>query len=114
MKLDDNFIFLNEVDHKIYPKWKAVTSLCIFSSVVLLGGLGFFPIAALAFIGALAMILSRTLPLKEAYGSMEWSLLMLIAGMTSLGLAMEHTGTAEFLARAIIGIQQSPSPYLLL
>jgi len=93
---------------------EVISKCCIFSSVVLLGGLGVFPIAALAFLGALAMILSRTLPLKEAYGSMEWSLLMLIAGMTSLGLAMEHTGTAEYLARAIIGIQQSPSPHFLL
>jgi di/tricarboxylate transporter len=114
MRLDENFLFLNDIDYKIYHQGKALTALSIFAIVVLLGGLGFLPIAALAFLGALAMVLSRTLPLKEAYGSMEWSLLMLIAGMTSLGLAMERTGTADFLAREIIALNQTPSPLFLL
>jgi di/tricarboxylate transporter len=114
MRLDENFIFLNDIDYKIYHHGKAVTALSIFAVVVLLGGIGLLPIAALAFLGALAMVLSRTLPLKEAYGSMEWSLLMLIAGMTSLGLAMERTGTADFLAREIIALNQTPSPLFLL
>jgi di/tricarboxylate transporter len=45
---------------------------------------------------------------------MEWSLLMLIAGMMSLGMAMESTGTAEFLARKIISFHEHPSPMFLL
>jgi di/tricarboxylate transporter len=79
-----------------------------------MGGLGVFPIAAVAFLGAMAMILTRALPLKDAYASMEWPLLMLIAGMMSLGAAMESTGTAEFLARQIISLQENPSPLFLL
>lgn len=114
LKLDENFIFLNEVGYRTHSKGRAALALSIFGSVILLGGLELFPVPALAFLGALAMILSRVLPLKEAYGSMEWSLLMLIAGMTSLGVAMERTGTAEYLARAIIGIHESPSPLFLL
>ena len=114
MRLDENFIFLNDIDYRIYHQGKAVTALSIFAAVVLLGGIGLLPIAALAFLGALAMVLSRVLPLKEAYGSMEWSLLMLIAGMTSLGMAMERTGTADFLARQIIALNQTPSPLFLL
>ncbi len=74
----------------------------------------FFPIAAVAFLGALAMILLRALPLKEAYDSIEWPLLMLIAGMMALGMAMESTGTAEFLAKQIIALHQGPSPYYFL
>jgi di/tricarboxylate transporter len=114
MRLDENFLFLNDIDYKIYHHGKALTALSIFAVVVLLGGIGLLPIAALAFLGALAMVLTRVLPLKEAYGSMEWSLLMLIAGMTSLGLAMERTGTADFLAREIIALNQTPSPLFLL
>jgi di/tricarboxylate transporter len=114
MRLDENFLFLNDIDYKIYHQGKALTALSIFVIVVLLGGLGILPIAALAFLGALAMVLSGALPLKDAYGSMEWSLLMLIAGMTSLGLAMERTGTADFLAKEIIALHQTPSPLFLL
>lgn len=114
LKSDDNFLFLNELSYKPYDRKKGIVSLSIFGLVVLLGGLGVFPIAAVAFLGALTMILSGALPLKDAYGSMEWPLLMLIAGMMSLGMAMESTGTAEFLARKIISLHEHPSPLFLL
>jgi di/tricarboxylate transporter len=114
MRLDENFIFLNDIDYRIFHHGKAITALFIFGAVVLFGGTGILPISALAFLGALAMVLTRALPLKEAYGSIEWSLLMLIAGMTSLGLAMERTGTADYLAKQIIAVHHSPSPSFLL
>lgn len=114
LKQDEDFIFLNEVARKPYNKVRGALAIGIFGLVVLLGGIGVFPIAAVAFLGAMAMILTKTLPLKDAYGSMEWALLMLIAGMMSLGMAMESTGTAEYLARTIISLHSSPSPYFFL
>ena len=33
--------------------------------------------------------------MEEAYGLVDWRLLILIAGMTSFGLAMQKTGAAE-------------------
>jgi di/tricarboxylate transporter len=114
LKQDENFIYLNEVGYKKYQKRAGFVALSIFALVVVLGGIGVLPIAAVAFLGALAMILTRTLPLNEAYGSMEWSLLMLIAGMMTLGMAMEKTGTAEYLAQWVIKLQVSPSPLFLL
>lgn len=114
IKQDHNVIFLNEVVYTPVTRWKAIASLSIFGCVILLGGLGFLPIAAVAFLGALGMIVTRTLSLKEAYGSMEWPLLMLIAGMMALGMAMESTGTASFLAKQIQALHSSPSPYYFL
>lgn len=113
-KEDQNVIFLNEVVYHSYQKLKGAIAISVFGLVVLLGGIGVFPIAAVAFLGALAMILLRALPLKEAYDSIEWPLLMLIAGMMALGMAMESTGTAEFLAKQIIALHQGPSPYYFL
>jgi di/tricarboxylate transporter len=114
LRMDSNFLLLNELAYKPFNKTRGIVSISIFGLVIVLGGLGVYPIAAVAFLGALLMILSRTLPLKEAYASMEWSLLMLIAGMMSLGVAMETTGTAEYLARKIISLQEHPSPLFLL
>jgi len=114
LKQDENFIFLNEVAFRPHSGWKPLAAIILFALVVLLGGIGTLPIAAVAFLGALAMLLTRILPLKEAYRSMEWPLLMLIAGMMSLGKAMEATGTAEYLAKIVIQLHQSPSPIFLL
>ena len=114
LKQDSDFIFLNEISYKDYRPRDAILAIAIFGGVVGIGGTGLLSISTVAFLGALAMILTRTLPLKEAYGSMEWQLLMLIAGMMSLGTAMETTGTAEYLAKVVIGLQNDPSPMFLL
>ncbi len=114
LKQDEGLIFLNEVAYKTYSSRKGNLAMAIFGLVILLGGVGLFPIPAVAFLGALVMILTRALPLKDAYNSMEWPLLILIAGMMSLGMAMERTGAAEYLAQKIITLQQSPSPLFLL
>jgi di/tricarboxylate transporter len=114
LKQDEGFIFLNEVAYKGYSSAKGTLAMTIFGMVILLGGIGIFPIPAVAFLGALAMIFTGALPLKDAYNSLEWPLLILIAGMMSLGMAMEKTGAAEYLAQAIITLQHSPSPLFLL
>jgi di/tricarboxylate transporter len=40
--------------------------------------------------------------MEEAYQSIEWRSIFLIAGMLPLGMAMESTGTAQFLADLIV------------
>jgi len=40
--------------------------------------------------------------MAEAYNLIDWRLLILIAGMTSFGKAMQKTGTAEYLAGLIV------------
>jgi di/tricarboxylate transporter len=45
---------------------------------------------------------------EEAYAAVDWRLMVMIACMISFGLAMEKTGTAEFLSRLVV---QSVSPF---
>lgn len=54
-------------------------------------------------IAALIIILSGALTIEEAYESVNWRTLFLAAGMLTLGLAMEETGTAQFLADIMLG-----------
>jgi di/tricarboxylate transporter len=53
-------------------------------------------------IGAVLMVLTGCLTMDEAYQSIEWRSVFLIAGMLPLGLAMDTTGTARFLADNMI------------
>jgi di/tricarboxylate transporter len=60
------------------------------------------PISIAAVAGAVAMVLTGCLTMEEAYRSIEWKAVFLIAGMLSLGIAMEQTGTARLLAEGLV------------
>ena len=75
--------------------------------VILLGGLimvttGWLPVPVALLIGAILMVLSGALRMDEAYQSIEWKSVFLIAGMLPLGVAMEVTGTAQLMADWIV------------
>jgi len=51
---------------------------------------------------ALAVVLVGALPAGKVYQAIEWRLLILIAGMTAFGTAMEKTGAANVLAGFVL------------
>ncbi|MBL7163730.1 MAG: SLC13 family permease [Anaerolineales bacterium] len=62
-----------------------------------------FNIATAMVIGAVAMVLTGCLTMDEAYQSIDWRTVFLVAGMLPLGTAMEATGTASYLADLLLG-----------
>ncbi len=83
---------------------KAMTSLAIFLAVLAAAGLGFAPIAAAAFAGAVALILLRVISAEEAYAGLRPEVLLLIAGMVVVGLSIEVTGLAAAGTDVLIGV----------
>ena len=72
------------------------------ASVVLLVILGWLPIYISAVAGATVMVLTGCLTMDEAYRSIEWRAVFLIAGMLPLGVAIQDSGTALFMAEAVL------------
>ena len=52
--------------------------------------------------GALS-VLFGLVTLKEAYGSIEWPILVLLGALIPIGVAVEHTGTAKLIASSLAG-----------
>jgi di/tricarboxylate transporter len=73
-----------------------------------------FPISMAFFTGATAMVLARVLNIQEAYQSIEWKVVFLLAGLIPLGVAMQKTGAAEFLAERIMGMVLGGHPVVLI
>ena len=48
------------------------------------------------------MVISRCLTMEEAYQSIDWRSVFLIAAMLPLGIAMQQTGAAAYLANQVI------------
>jgi di/tricarboxylate transporter len=83
---------------------KAPITIMILLGVLFLISTSLLHVSIAMFIGALLMVLSGTLTMDEAYQSIEWKSVFLIAGMLPLGLAMENSGTAQLLADQIINL----------
>lgn len=54
--------------------------------------------------GAIGMILSGVLSIDEAYRAVSWKTVFLLASLIPLGLAVEHTGTAAWIAQQTLSV----------
>lgn len=75
---------------------------------------GWLPIAASALLAGVLMVLTGCLTMDEAYQSIEWKAVFLVAGTLPLGIAMESTGTAEYLAGFLVDTLGHLHPVALL
>ncbi len=80
----------------------------IFAVGALLGAIGLVlsgqvDVSLAMVIAAMIIVISGALTIEEAYESIDWRTVFLVAGMLPLGLAMESTGTARYLADLLLG-----------
>ena len=75
---------------------KTPLAVGILGLVLLLTTFAGFHISTAMVIGSVLMVLTGCLTMDEAYQSIEWRSVFLIAGMLPLGTVMETTGTARF------------------
>lgn len=104
LRQDTSFLVLGPVTSEYRRVNKAFLSLVIFGGMILLVSTGVLHIATAAVLAAILMVLVAVLTMDEAYASIEWQSVFLIAGMLPLGIAMAKTGTAEFLSDLIIDL----------
>ena len=64
--------------------------------------------------GALGMVITRVLTIDEAYQSVDWRTIFLLAGLIPLGIATEKTGTAAWIAHTILNTIGTVQPIVLL
>ncbi len=64
--------------------------------------------------GAVAMILLRIVPIDEAYRAVDWRTVFLLAGLIPLGIAMEKTGAANFVAHQMMLLLHGNHPIWIL
>ena len=112
--LEPDFLVLTEAAQEAPRLSKAPIALLIMAAVLTPVILDWLPIAIAAVAGVVLMILTRCLTMEEAYRSIEWKAVFLIAGMLPLGIAMEQTGAARFLAEGMVGLVGGLGPLAVL
>lgn len=111
LKDGNEFLVLEPMEISKKRSKKAPLAAGIMLLVILLAILTNLGIATVMVIGAVTMVLTGCLSMDEAYESIDWRTVFLVAGMLSLGVAMENTGTAQYLANILLGTFGKLGPY---
>ena len=108
------FIVLEGVQDKVMVRRQAPLAVAVVFGVVVLATTEILPISVAAIVGVAILILTRVLTPRQAYYSVDWSILVLIAGTLSLGLAMEKSRAAEVVAHQAMDLFGNLNPWIIL
>ena len=112
------FILLGEVKEdlvKVKFWWISVLSIIM---TILLAALGILPILKGAMLSVIILMVFGVITPNEAYQSIHWQVIVLIAALIPLGIVIQNTGTASLIGDSILDLVQKFSyasqPYILL
>jgi di/tricarboxylate transporter len=102
------FIFISETDKQVYKRNKIVPALLIILGVILAVSAGFTDIMTAAVTGSVLMVVTGCITPKIGYQSIDWKVIILLAGTLSLGTALQKSGAADMLSSYLV---QFVTPY---
>lgn len=112
--LDDQLVMLGEVNVQNRDTRRAPLALCLFGSAILAGACQVVPLVVAVVVAvALALVLGLITP-NEAYSSVEWPVIVLVAGMFAFGSAFESSGAVQMLSQILSDLLRSLGPLTLL
>ena len=104
LRTSNDLIVLEELDiHLRYERYWWF-SILVIPAVMLLAAFGVIPIVKAAVLGAILLLVMRTLSIQDAYESISWSVIFLIASLVPLGIAIQKTNLDEVTGNLIIAI----------
>jgi len=111
---EPDFLVLTPVRHRAEQTRKAPAAGFILVGVVGSVLLGWLPISVAAVAGAALMVTLRCLSMEDAYRAIEWRSIFLIAGMLPLGIALDKTGGAAYLANTVMSLMSGAGPFSII
>tara|TARA_B100001996_G_scaffold73995_1_gene54602 strand:+ start:4150 stop:5940 length:1791 start_codon:yes stop_codon:yes gene_type:complete len=111
------FILLGELQAdlvKVRFWWLSI--VCVVFTI-LLAAIGIIPIIKGALVSIVVLMIFKVISPNEAYESIHWQVIVLIAALIPLGIVIESSGTATYIANSMISYvdtySSSVQPYIL-
>lgn len=87
---------------------KMPIAVVIFLFVVVSMATEIMPLVTAAMLGAMLMVMTRCITMREAFKSIDWTTIFLFAGMISMSTAMGKSGAATLLATSVVHLVSDP------
>jgi di/tricarboxylate transporter len=81
---------------------RVLLALSIFVVSIIAVVAGFLPVQISFAIAAVVFVLTKLIPVREAYEDIDWSVIVLLAAMIQLGSALKITGGTELVANSMV------------
>jgi di/tricarboxylate transporter len=107
-------LVLEEKNREDLRQNKALISLAIIVGVILISAIDILPILTTSLAGVILMVITGCLKPGEIYGSVRWDIIFLLAGLIPLGVAMDNSGTNQWLADKLLAVGGDLSGYWIL
>jgi di/tricarboxylate transporter len=101
---EKDFIVATDIPKEEQRPQKVAHALVFFAISISMIIFTDFRLSVSLLVGAMGMVLTGVISMDEAYGSVSWKTVFLLASLIPLGQAMERTGTAAWIAQEIMVI----------
>lgn len=114
LQKERNFLFSTPEDVELMRPEKAMVAGFWLAVALIMVMVFKLQLSVCLMTGALGMIITRVLSIDEAYQSVDWRTIFLLAGLIPLGIATEKTGTAAWIAHSLLNVIGVVKPITLL
>ena len=114
LRRNRNIIVLSKRTAPRPRDWRAPFALVVMALVVAVSAVGWMPITISAILGAVIMLVTGCLDIDAVYDTIDWRVLLLMAGLLPLGIAMSSSGAARFLVDISVGPVSHFGPHVVL
>lgn len=111
---ESSFVLLSEDSIQDFDRKNFLLVMAVTLGIIVTASFNILDIMIAAISGVVLLILLKCFTMKEAYESINWHVIFLLAGALSLGTAMTNTGLDQFIAKNLISQLGTLGPIALI
>lgn len=113
VRAEHNMVVLEEDPDAVLRPTKLRIATLIGAVVLLVAIFDLLPVSIASLAGAAAMILTGCLTMEDAYQSIDWKAIFLIAGLWPLSTAIQNSGLAQGIVDGFLGATAGAGPEII-
>lgn len=110
----EDLLLISSRTFKNLNKSQVILTLTTLGLVVGLAAFNIFSITLTAVAGVIVMVACKSISTDEAYKAIDWKVIFMLAGVLSMGSALEKTGGAEMIGEGVVKVFGSFGPQIVL
>ncbi|MFD2246714.1 SLC13 family permease [Pontibacter ruber] len=114
LRYNEDILIISETERSPYDYSKIIPVLLISAGVVTAAATGQVPIVLSALVGVVLLVVFKCVRAEDLYKTIDWKVIFMLAGVLSMGVALEKTGAAKLLSGLLINSVGVYGPHVLM